>query len=469
MSTASLDLNNIQGDILVGIPKKTQTYFFFEIQGDPSLFRKALVDIVPLIKNASQAQKDRDAIKEHKHKGDGTLLHMTGTQIAFSHAGLEKVCNTDPSADPFIEGQFKDAKNIGDAGTDSGTKFVPAWDPAFGDANIDGVIFVGGDSHQSVNHELQKIKLILGPSVKEAIHIRGDTRPGKESGHEHFGFLDGISNPTITGFNDKNAPPGPKAVNASVLLTGQDSKSSPVFVDGSFLAFRYLFQLVPEFNQFLKENPIKGDSELLGARMVGRWKSGAPIDLTPTHDNPELGKDPKRNNNFFYSGELKKGDQTRCPYSAHTRKTNPRADFTEHDREDALNERRIMRRGIQFGPEVTEEEAKHHRSLHGRGLLFVCYQSDLTKGFQFIQQSWANAPDFLDLAVDSNLKKIEPGLDSIIGQNADQARGVVGTDPAKPDGSISIPRFIVPRGGEYFFSPSISALRDVIALGVNIG
>jgi len=29
--------------------------------------------------------------------------------------------------------------------------------------------------------------------------------------------------------------------------------------DGSFLAFRYLFQQVPEFNNFLKKNPIAKD------------------------------------------------------------------------------------------------------------------------------------------------------------------------------------------------------------------
>ena len=75
--------------------------------------------------------------------------------------------------------------------------------------------------------------------------------------------------------------------------------------EGSFAAFRYLFQLVPEFNDFLNKNPIPEDgngkvltpaegSDLLGARIVGRWKSGAPIDITPFKDDPALGADPKR-------------------------------------------------------------------------------------------------------------------------------------------------------------------------------
>ncbi|KAF5374348.1 hypothetical protein D9758_004699 [Tetrapyrgos nigripes] len=487
------DPHNIQGDIIVGIPKKTQTYFFFQIDGDPSLFRKALVDIVPLIKTAAQVQKDREALREHKrrhgHGGDGPgpLLKMTGTQIAFSNAGLVKMgisgvatpSSSDPKSDPFVKGQFRDAQNIGDAGTGDADNFKPAWDPAFGNANIDGVIFVGGDSHHSVNEKMEEIKRILGPSVKEVISIIGDTRPKNESGHEHFGFLDGISNPTIEGL-DKNPLPGPKPIAAKHLITGQtsDANTPPVIIDGSFLAFRYLFQLVPEFNEFLKSNPIKGKnlsdeegSELLGARMVGRWKSGAPIDLTPNKDDPNLGNDSQRNhrnNNFFYTNELTvtMGDQTHCPFSAHTRKTNPRADFTEHGRGgDILDSHRIARRGIQFGPEVTQEEANNKRTIHGRGLLFVCYQSDILNGFQFVQKSWANNPDFLDLALDNKGNKLSPGLDSIIGQNAESGRDVVGTDPADPDGKITIPRFIVPRGGEYFFSPSITALRDIIALG----
>ena len=100
--------------------------------------------------------------------------------------------------------------------------------------------------------------------------------------------MDGISNPVVDGF-DTVINPGPKIVQQGVVLTGRPG--DPVATradwakDGSFLAFRYLFQQVPEFNDFLKKNPIAKDgngkaltpeqgSDLLGARMVGRWKSG---------------------------------------------------------------------------------------------------------------------------------------------------------------------------------------------------
>ena len=105
-----------------------------------------------------------------------------------------------------------------------------------------------------------------------------------------FGFLDGISQPAVQDF-DTNPNPGQETVPQGAILCGRagdiDAATKatiarpPWALDGSLIAFRYLFQLVPEFNTFLKNNPIKSEglppaqgSELLGARLVGRWKSG---------------------------------------------------------------------------------------------------------------------------------------------------------------------------------------------------
>jgi deferrochelatase/peroxidase EfeB len=66
-------------------------------------------------------------------------------------------------------------------------------------------------------------------------------------------------------------------------------------LDGSFMVFRKLQQLVPEFDHYLQDNAVQNaagtltvaqGAELLGARMIGRWKSGAPVDLRPTADDP---------------------------------------------------------------------------------------------------------------------------------------------------------------------------------------
>ena len=60
---------------------------------------------------------------------------------------------------------------------------------------------------------------------------------------------------------------------------------------------------VLEFHKFVadkaQENGVSSD--LLGARIVGRWKSGAPVDLSPLQDDTTLAADPNRNNNFTFA------------------------------------------------------------------------------------------------------------------------------------------------------------------------
>ncbi|KIM34766.1 hypothetical protein M413DRAFT_450072 [Hebeloma cylindrosporum] len=474
-ASVPLDLENIQGDILSGLPKKTQFYIFFDVT-DTKKFREDLNKFIPLIKTVEGVLKDRDAIKDHKKKKLPGLVHIVGVNIAFSHKGFVKLGIDDTTLggveDPFVIGQKQDAiTNLGDPKKADGN---PDWDSHFLQ-EIHGVILISGESHGSIRKTKYEIEHIFGvhsphASIKEIVTLQGDVRPGDESGHEHFGFLDGISNPVVNGF-DTVINPGPKTVDPGVVVTGHTgdiTQRADWATDGSFLVFRYLFQHVPEFNDFLKKNPIAKDgdgkvltpeegSDLLGARMVGRWKSGAPIDITPFKDDPALGTDPKRNNDFAFAGEI--SSQLRCPFAAHVRKTNPRDDLEVPPPPTppiAIEGRRIMRRGVQFGPEVTREEAHTAKTQHGRGLLFACYQTSIVNGFQFLQQSWANNEKFPPFTG----RPEAPGLDPLIGQGD---RAMSGLDPLNEQTVIGMPAFIIPRGGEYFFSPSLKGLKSTIA------
>ncbi|KAJ7484509.1 Dyp peroxidase [Mycena latifolia] len=350
-NVAALNLDDIQGDILIGMKKKKELFFFFGIAKPQPFKNKLKSDILPL-----------DSLNDTA----------------------------------FTRGQAADNGTLGDPGTKN-------WVPQF----------------------LGSLKSTLGDSVTEIYTLQGEARPGKEEGHEHFGFLDGISNPAVTGFQTPLL--GQAVVPTGEILVGEkgDSEigSRPAWAkDGSFLAFRQLKQLVPEFNKFLTDNPIrepgltdKNGSDLLGARMVGRWKSGAPVFLSPRFDDPALGANRFRTNPSPIPG---------CPFSAHIRKTRPRADLGTEN-----TGRHIVRGGIPYGPEVTAGEASSHTTKIERGLAFVAYQSNIENGFQFLQHSWASNPNF-----------VEPG---------------VGFDP--------IIDFVVSRGGEYFFSPSLSAIRNTLS------
>ena len=113
-----------------------------------------------------------------------------------------------------------------------------------------------------------------------------DTIPRSLTVKYSFGFLDGISQPAVDGV-DTSPNPGQETVPQGIILLGRDKDTTSVpnvtrpswALDGSFLSFRHLSQLVPEFDAFQKQNPIPGvppeiASDLLGARLVGRWKSG---------------------------------------------------------------------------------------------------------------------------------------------------------------------------------------------------
>jgi len=462
----TLDLDNIQGDVLEGLPKRNQTFVFFAIT-NPTHFRYRLKSIIPLITTTTQVRADLEAIKAHKEKGYKDLLKLAGTNIAFSQAGLYALGIDDDLIDPiFSAGQLADAsKNfaadgLSDPGVVTGVHTDPAWEPAFKQV-IHGCILITGDSEETVCERERQLDLILLDTIKHLERVKGAVRPGSQAGHEHFGFRDGLSQPPIIGFREPDAgedptPPG-------IILLGETGDDiAPLrrpdwAKDSSFLVFRKLQQFVPEFNDFLARNPIPDKdispalgSELLGARLIGRWQSGAPIELDPKQDNP-VDANPNEANNFDYSTDPA---QINCPFTAHLRKVNPRAGLAPLGLgPEFVRERRIIRQGIPYGREVDETEKTSKLTLHDRGLLFVCYQSNLSKGFHFIQRTWSNNTSF----------PAGPGtgFDAIIGQDIDGSRFTTGMDPQNVKASLALPAhpFVVPLGGEYFLSPSISALK----------
>ncbi|KAJ7034781.1 dye-decolorizing peroxidase precursor [Mycena alexandri] len=444
-SAAGLNLNDIQGDVLVGMKKNKELFYFFSIANATDFKPKLSGDILPLITTTNQLL-------------DVSTQPITALNIAFSQTGLNALGATDYLGDPvFRSGQFQDLAFLGDA--------CPAtWVPEFVGTGIHGVFLFASDSDDNINDAVTSLESTLGDSITKVYTLSGGARPGDEAGHEHFGYLDGISNPAITGFTT-NPIPGQFVANPGVILMSEtgDPITRPSWAkDGSFLVFRQLKQLVPEFNAFLTANPIvdgtltaQQGSDLLGARMVGRWKSGAPVDLAPLVDDPALGADPTRNNNFTFAhpDAVTSTNQTRCPFSAHIRKVRPRADLCTGTQEDATHH--IMRAGIPYGPEVSDAEASSGTTTSERGLAFVAYQSQVSTG-EFIQETWANNAVFVHSGV---------GIDPIVGQNSGAPRVVGGLDPTNSTKTTTLTTdFIISRGGEYFFSPSLSAIASKLSV-----
>ncbi|KAJ6554408.1 fungal peroxidase [Mycena capillaripes] len=447
-STAGLNLDDIQGDILIGMKKKEQLFYFFSIT-DAAAFKPLLADdILPLITTTTQLLSV-------------STQPITAVNIAFSQTGLNALNVTDAlSTDTvFSNGQFADLANLGDPGSTN-------WVPEFTGTGIHGVILFASDTQDNIDNAVASLEAALGDSITKVYSLSAAARPDDQAGHEHFGFLDGISNPAVTGFTS-NAMPGQAPVAAGTILLGEtgDAQVStrPAWAkDGSFLVFRQLKQLVPEFHQFLTNNPIvesgltaEQGSALLGARMVGRWPSGAPIDLAPLFDDPELGADPTRNNNFTFQhpDATLATNQTRCPFSAHIRKTRPRADLGTPE-ESAHH---IMRAGIPYGPEaLTIYSCLWHHLDRTWSRFRFAYQSSIANGFRFLQKTWANNAGFVHAGV---------GVDPIIGALAGAQRVIGGLDPTDSTKTTTLTTdFVVSRGGEYFFSPSLSAIASKLSV-----
>ncbi|KIJ50749.1 hypothetical protein M422DRAFT_245419 [Sphaerobolus stellatus SS14] len=431
-AAASLNFDNIQGDILIGMKKNQELFVFFSITNS-TLFKEKL-------------------------KSDIKVRVTTTTQLLPD--STQPITALNPL---FTAGQEADATVLGNPGTTN-------WVPSFLGKQIHGVFLLASDTASNLNSFLSDLNAILQGSIQQVYSLNGAARPGDQQGHELFGFLDGISQPAVIGFN--TPLPGQEAVPAGVILVAEDSDtvvSRPAWAkDGSFLAFRQLSQKVPESEKFLTDNPIIEDgltpeqgSALLGTRMVGRWKSGAPVDLAPKVDDPVLAADPTRNNNFTFAhpGQGITSDQTNCPFTAHIRKTKPRADFLAVNAPiDTTNQ--IIRAGIPYGPEVLQRLPRT-LPLQNVALLFVAYQSNLTNGFHFLQKNWANNVGFF---FGKNVTNGTPGWDPIIGANQGQARWTTGLDQTDFKRNITLNNdFIVSRGGEYFFSPPLSALSGALS------
>lgn len=489
-----LPIDDIQGDLLVGLLKNYEHLIFFEIT-DIGKFKDFLKTVE--ITSVGECLGQRAAIAANKAQDIDRVIATPGLNIAFAYAGLQALNVADLPALATVQ-KFHDGMAASQA--DLADPNPAHWQILRPGQPLHGVFIVTGASHEEV---VDIIGLRLAPPSangwRQVHQEAGQVRPDPVRGHEHFGFADGVSQPGIRGRIAAGVPFTPQlgadenqGARGQDLLwpgefvfgySGQDPNAAdftkegdvsmppaPFMKDGAYLVFRRLAQKVPEFNASVKQaaaaipaGPDKPGATLLGAQLVGRWKSGAPLELAPTHDDHRFADGTADANNFEF-GDDREG--VRCPWAAHIRKAYPRDDVrgnTSPD-EDAVDQaeaftqtRRMLRRGITFGPELTEAEALSGQTAHARGLLFKCYVTSIEDQFEFVQQSWCNNVDF---------SQPGSGIDPIIGQTPPAAaRPFLGAapfteSPANKPSIASLGLFVEMQGGAYFFAPSIPAIRS---------
>lgn len=267
---------------------------------------------------------------------------------------------------------------------------------------------------------------------------------------EHFGFRDGIGQPAIEGSGIPGSNPKEPPLKAGEFVLGyldETNELPPMPVpeilgrNGAYVAFRKLHQRVAAFRRYLKENSSSPEEEaFLGAKMMGRWQSGAPLALCPCHDDAELGADRKRNNDFLFNDDPK-GFKT--PQGSHIRRMNPRDSVVT----GVPRLHRMIRRGTSYGPLLPEGVMEDDGAE--RGFAFVFVGSRLDRQFEFVQSEWVNDSRFFGVGGES---------DPITGPQNGAGSFTIPKQPIRRRLN-GLPQFVVTRGGEYFFAPGLRALR----------
>jgi len=565
-------VDRIQGNILEGFNKDNQDFLFLRFL-DQTSAREWLAGIADEVASVAEVRDFNHLFKRLKARRGGELgmLKATWMNIAFSFAGL-KALGVGPAdlarfPRPFSDGMLARAGTIGDVGQSDPAGWIPPFRKSGG---IHAVMIVASDSQEDLGeHTLRYIHNMGINGGVQLVYLQEGSVREDEPGHEHFGFRDGVSQPAVRHYNGhgKNGEPiqghpGQDRLHAGEFLLGYPTQvpapkpcpragTDPVFLnpnpdegpisplnanetapdwatDGSYLVFRRLAQDVRGFREFIAKKSLEAFPALaktnpqtaidaMGAKIVGRYRSGCPLELTkdqvplignklPANFDPAAGdpsllfpkvlgddknspdnignlaEDSNVDNHFEYHDDP---EGRIVPRGSHIRKAYPRDSATPGGGESDTQTHRLLRRGIPFGTSFRPSlGATGHGGKAGveepgdRGLLFLCYQSSLARQFEFVQTNWVNNPNFPGKPKPptdpdpktglwtSDLDPSDPdGQDPVIAQNTPDGPMKVPSGVGVPDNPrrFTMTHFVTTTGGEYFFQPSIEAIHVVLA------
>jgi Dyp-type peroxidase family len=435
MTTSTiLELDDIQSGVLRPRPAPyVATYIALRID-DPGAGRQ-------LMHNAMQAVTS--AANPSSPAAD------TWVSVALTCHGLKALGVPEKSLESFSwefrQGMAARSRELGDIGESSPEN----WEKPLGTPDIHVVIV-------AVSVDAESLESALARARKTYEGMRGVVAIWRQDCHalpdekEPFGFRDGISHPAIEGSGIPGTNPREVPLKAGEFVLGyadelggiQKTEPEVLGRNGTYVVFRKLHQRVAEFRRYLKANATPQTSEeLLAAKMMGRWRSGAPLALCPFHDNPEIGADPHRNNDFLFYEDDSAGFKT--PGGSHIRRTNPR----DSSIAGVARLHRMIRRGTAYGPLLPEGVLEDDGV--DRGLMFAFVGAHLGRQFEFVQSEWINDGVFFGANGDQ---------DPIAGANQTDNGFTVPRRPVRKR-LKGLPRFVVTRGGEYCFMPGLRALR----------
>lgn len=455
------NLANIQGNIFGGFLKDYQAFLFLEFPDRPAA-GAWLKQVANEVATSAEVMQFKQLFNEMRLRRRRELLKVTWMNIAFTAAGLRAlgIPDTDMNGfDPsFVKGMKQQASAIGDVGSSGPDQ----WIEPFKSGTIHAVMLLAADTDQDLEQEVgTQIERHTIGGVRLLHSERGKARQD-QPGHEHFGYKDGVSQPTVIGIDELASGMNAASPDQFILTPLPAPPSPPILPpwakDGSYLVFRRLRQDVASFQTFITQQStaLGMCPDLLIAKLVGRYKSGAPLERThgqPQTVDPAAADPSLQDSNVLRDANINDFDYASDPQGAlvpggaHIRKTNPRDGSVP----------RLLRRGITYG-EPYEDGAAAGTSQAAeadRGLLFLCYQSSIERQFEFVQQAWAN---------NSSFPLSGAGPDPIISQQSSgQPFGLPGHSPEQ----VTLANWVRTLGGDYFLQPSLDGLNHLAVVAAD--
>lgn len=439
MTTASeLDLADIQAACVRGRPNPYVGAFVALRIDDPDDGRTLMARLSEVVNSAA------DVPDPNRFPSFSVGLTAHGLRaLGVTEATLETF------APEFVEGLAARADELGDHGVNS----PEHWEEPWTGSDVHVIIALLAPTQELFEETRDAARAVREglPGITYVWHqdVRGDA-----DGRNSFGFNDGIAQPEIEGAGLPGTNPAEAPVKPGEFITGYLNETGFVTPvpqpdvlgrNGSYLVVCKLYTDVAAFRRYLRDQSDDVDQqELLSAKMVGRWPSGAPLVLAPDRDDPELGADPSRNNAYMY-GEDPRG--LACPIGSHARRMNPR-DATVIGE---VRLHRILRRGATYGPPLPPGELEDDGA--DRGLMFAALFAHPARQFEFVQKQWVGDGRFIGTPEDAD--------PLVAGRDA----GTGFTVPLRPIRKrlTDLPAFVVNRGGVYCFVPGLTALRWLAA------
>src|SRR6185312_5499200 len=218
--------------------------------------------------------------------------------VAISYPGLMALGLPEDSLrsfpEPFRTGMAARADELRDYGPNDPQN----WDEPFGTGEIHIGVSVFSDAeatwHDTMETARQQYQGFGGVTVLMTQDFGaqpGDLNP--------LGYRDSIGQPAIEGSGVDPLPGQGRPIKAGEFILGYPGEAGTPLPapqpdvlgrNGTFVGIRNYQSRVATFNRFLQANAATDtERELLAAKLVGRWRSGAPLTLAPTQDDPDLG------------------------------------------------------------------------------------------------------------------------------------------------------------------------------------